>query len=117
MLENIALIKEVHFNMPTKQAQLLAREFLDKIDLSYIGEFRINQCSFSQLFFVKLIRALMSKEKKVIIKTPYSLLYSLRDMKNICQKIDILNIDKDILILDTYNNEINYVESSCNMIK
>jgi len=117
MLENIAIIKEVHFWMNTKEAQLLAKEFLDKIGLVHIGEYRLHQCSLQERFFVILIRALMTKEKKIIIKMPYAILYNLRDMRNICQKIDSLNSDKDIIILDTFNNEINYKEALCNIIK
>jgi len=117
MLENISLIKEVNFDMSIKDAHILANEFLDKIGLSYIGRFRINQCELSEIFFVLLIRALMTKERLVIIKLPYRLLYTLADIKNICQKIEILNNNKDILILDTFNNKINYKETICNIIE
>ena len=117
MMENISLIKEVNFGMSIKNAQILANEFLDKIELSYIGKFRKHQCQLSDIFFVLLIRALMTKERLVIIKSPYRLLYTLTDIKNICQKIDILNSDKDILILDTLNNKMNYKETICNIIE
>ena len=117
MLENISLIKEANFGMSIKDAQLLANEFLDKIELSYIGKFRKHQCTLFEIFFVLFIRALMTKERLVIIKLPYRLLYSLVDIKTICQKIDTLNNDKDILILDTFNNKMNYKETICNIIE
>ena len=117
MLENISLIKEANFSMSIKDAQLLAKEFLDKIELSYVGKLRINQCNLFEIFFVLFIRALMTKDRVVIIKLPYRLLYTLADIKMICQKIEILNNNKDILILDTFNNKINYMESICNIIE
>lgn len=118
MLENIALIREVHTRMPTKQAQKQAKQYLAKIDLESIGNNRINQCSSIEIFYVMCIRALMMKEKKIIIKTPYALVENLRDIASVLENVTKLNNEnKDILILDTQNNQIHYKGCQCNIVK
>ena len=117
MVENIALIKEVNFLMPTKKAQAIAWEYLKRLGLSHIGNYRINQCSAIEIFYVMFIRALMTKEKTIIIKTPYAILESLREIKFIFNNIEMINDNKNILILDTLNNQIHYEGCSCNIVK
>ena len=117
MLENIALIKEVHFRMPTKKAQALATEYLQKINLSHIGDYRVNQCSSLEVFYVMFIRALMTKEKNIIVKTPYAIIESLRDIKSVFNNIEKLNDEKKIFILDTQNNQTHYEGCLCNIVK
>jgi len=117
MLENIALIKEVHEHLPTKDAQAKAKEFLKKIDLENISLYRLNQCNSFEIFCVALIRSLMTKEMNVIIVSPFYLVDSLRDFNTILKIIEKLETKKNILILDTISNETHYKESSCNIIK
>lgn len=81
MLENIALIKEVHAFMSTSKAEALAAGLLEAIDLDYIGQNRVTSCSNTEIFYVMFMRSLMSDEKNIIIVTPYSILYDLRDFK------------------------------------
>ncbi|WP_373004709.1 hypothetical protein [Sulfurimonas sp.] len=117
MLENIALIKEVHEHMPTELAQKEAKESLKKIDLENIAFNRLNQCNSYEVFCVCLIRALMTKESDVIIVSPFHLIDNLRDIKTIVSAIDKLKVMKNILILDTISNETHYKDSSCNIVK
>jgi len=117
MLENIALIKEVHEHMPTQKAQEEAKTFLEKIGLENIGLNRLNQCNSYEVFCVALIRALMTKEMNVIIVSPFHLIDNLRDIETVISTIRKLEIKKNILILDTLSNEIHYKGSSCNIVK
>ncbi|MDA3909557.1 MAG: hypothetical protein PF437_10780 [Sulfurimonas sp.] len=117
MLENIALIKEVHEHMPTKKAQEEAKESLKKIELENIGLNRLNQCNSYEVFCVCFIRALMTKESDVIIVTPFHLIDNLRNIKTIISIVEKLQVKKNILILDTISNEIHYKDSSCNIVK
>jgi len=117
MLENIALIKEVHEHMPTQKAQEEAKTFLEKIGLENIGLNRLNQCNSYEVFCVALIRALMTKEMNVIIVSPFHLIDNLRDIESVISTIQKLELKKNILILDTLSNEIHYKESSCNIVK
>ncbi|EHP29489.1 hypothetical protein SMGD1_0963 [Sulfurimonas gotlandica GD1] len=117
MLENIALIKEVHEHLPTKEAQEQAKELLEKIDLGNIALYRLNQCDSFEIFCVSLIRALMTKEMNVIIVSPFHLVDNLRDIDIILTTITKLETEKNILILDTISNETHYKGSSCNIVK
>ena len=117
MLENIALIKEVHELLPTKLAQKEASEYLQIIGLGDIGLNRLTQCSSLDIFYILIIRALMTKEMNVIIVTPFHLVDNLRDMESVLANIQKLNDKKNILILDTISNETHYKGCSCNIVK
>ncbi len=117
MLENIALIKEVHEHLPTKSAQAEAREALAKIELEKISLFRVNMCDAYEIFCVSLIRAMMSNDKRLIIISPLNLLDSLSSIDDLVDIINKLQMNKDILILDTLSNETHYKEASCNIVK
>jgi len=60
----------------------------------------------------------MMEEKKIIIKTPYTLVENLRDIASVLDNIAKLNYEnKEILILDTQNNQIHYKGCQCNIVK
>ncbi len=116
--ENISLIKEVNELLSRKKSEKIADEYLEKINLAHIGLLRLSQCSSIEIFYTMFIRALMTKERKIIIVTPLSLIKNLRDIKELVQNINILNIHKkDILILDTITNENQYKGCRCHIIK
>jgi len=117
MLENIALIKEVHELLGREKAEALANEYLQKIGLSHIGLYRLNQCSDVEIFYVMYIRALMSKATDVIITTPFSLISNLRDIEPIIATLKLLGSEKNIFILDSVINELHYKEKSCHIVK
>jgi ABC-type lipopolysaccharide export system ATPase subunit len=117
MLENIALIKEVHKHMPTQQAQEEAKAFLKKIELEDIAFKRLHQCNTYEIFCISLIRALMTDEMNVIIVSPFYLIDNLRNINAVIEIIQKLEVKKNILILDTFSNEIHYKGSSCNIVK
>ena len=117
MLENISLIKEVHEHMPIEKSQELAMEFLNRVNLSNISLNRIHECSTLEIFYVMFIRALMSSEKRVIIEVTSSVVESLVHMQNVLNGIELLNIGKEIVILDLKERETYYKESRCNIIK
>ena len=81
MLENIAIIKEVHELMSIDEAEDIAREELKKISLSQIALYRLTQCSPIEIFYVMLIRAIMAKEMNVIIVTPFLLVDNLSEIE------------------------------------
>ncbi len=117
MLENIALIKEVHQFIKTSSAQKEALYYLSKIDLQNVGKNRLTQCTSLEIFYISFIRALMTKEMNVIILTPFHLIDNLRDIETVLASIQKLEIKKNILILDTFSNETHYKGCSCNIIK
>jgi len=117
MLENIAIIKEVHELKATVDAQEEATQYLKKIHLESIGTNRLTQCSELEIFYIMLIRALMTKEMNAIISAPFSLINNLREVKTLLKNIEILNNGKNILILDINSNESHYIGSSCTIIR
>ena len=117
MIENIAIIKEVKELMSTKEAHGLALDLLKKINLENISAKRTTTCSAQEEFYVMFIRALMTRERTIIIQRPFSIINNLRDINTLIKNIEILNKDKDIIILDTIINKIHYKECSCSMIK
>jgi len=117
MIENIALIKEVHERLSIEKAENIAKEYLEKIGISDIGLNRLNECNSLEIFYVMFIRALMSKEMNVIIVTPFSLISNLRDIQPIIDSIEILNEGKNILIFDNITNKSHYEGSSCPIVK
>ncbi|EQB39270.1 hypothetical protein M947_07315 [Sulfurimonas hongkongensis] len=117
MLENISLIKEVHEHLATKYAQKQAREALAKIDLERISLHRVNMCNAYEVFCVSLIRAMMSDDKNVIIVSPINLLDNLSSINDLISIIKKLDINKEVVILDTLSNEAHYKEVSCTIIK
>ena len=118
IVENIALIKEIHEHLETSIAQEEALSYLEKINMSHIKKLRISQCSEVETLYVMIIRALMTKEKTIVISRPFSIVHFLIDIKTIIDTILVLNNNKNILILDLSVNEAEYKkESRCNMIK
>ncbi|MBU1659589.1 hypothetical protein KKG72_11165 [bacterium] len=117
MLENIALIKEVHELMPISKAEALAQEYLAKIALEDIGLLRLVQCTPTDIFYVMLIRALMSKEMNIIILTPFYLIHDLKSIQTILENMQLLNNNKEITIFDIITNEIHYEGCLCNTVK
>jgi ABC-type lipoprotein export system ATPase subunit len=118
MLENIALIKEVHHLLPTPKAQAEAKELLATIDLEHIGRNRLNQCSSLEIFYVMFVRAMMTDEENIFIVTPFFLIKKLAEVESVLEKIAHINHSaKNIIILDTLVNQSHYKGELCNIIK
>lgn len=118
MLENIALIKEVHHLTPTSIAQAEAIELLSIIALENIGRNRLNQCTSLEVFYVMFIRAMMSDEENISIITPFFLIKKLSEIDSVLENIARINNGvKNIIILDTLTNQSHYKGDLCNIIK
>lgn len=118
MLENIALIKEFHEHMPTSQAQNIAKEYLQKLELTRIANYRANQCTSLELFYVMVIRALMSQKKDILIVTPLMLIKKIDTMNAIIETLEQFNNgEKNMTILDTLSNKFYYKGCRCNIIE
>jgi len=117
IVENISLIKEAHEFMPRSLAQKKANEFLEKINLANISLFHVEQCSKVEIFYVMLIRAIMTKENKIIIKISHAIVDAFENLNVVLEAIEKLNIEKEILIVDIQANETYYKGTLCSMIK
>ena len=92
---NIALIKEYHENMPRLQAQRLAIECLDRLNLSHIAHRRNPSLNTEERFCVMLLRAAMVKDALILIDQPFKMIPHLKDTKFITsalKKVDDLYV-------------------------
>ncbi len=64
-----------------------------------------------------LIRAMLSDNKKIFIVTPFTLISTLIEIKEISDVISKLDIKQDIIILDMQNNKTNYEGDLCHIVK
>ena len=117
MIENISLIKEVHEHMPIVDAQKLALEYLKRVNLEYIAQKRVNECTVIEIFYVMFIRALMSSERRVMIEVTHSVVDSLSNIEKLLESIALLNRDKDVSILDLQERKNYYKDGRCNIIE
>ena len=63
------------------------------------------------------IRALMTKEKIILIKMPLSIIDKWKNIASVIDKVSNISTTKEIVILDTIHNEIHYRGSLCNIVK
>jgi ABC-type nitrate/sulfonate/bicarbonate transport system ATPase subunit len=90
---NIALIKEYHENMPKRQAQRLAIEYLQRVGLGQIAYKRNPALTSEERFCVMLLRAAMVQEAMLVIDQPFKIIPHLQDIQYITtalKKIDDL---------------------------
>jgi len=63
------------------------------------------------------IRALMSKEKSIIILTPLALMSNLSNMQTVIDTLHLLETEKEIFIFDTLTNKSHYEGNPCLIVK
>lgn len=114
MCENIALIKAFHERMPIEDANALAIEMMSSVGLENIVYKRVNSCSKEEMFLVMFIRAIMSKDERVIVKSPNKLLDNLLNIKELLTTMRELNSSKKVIIVDLVNNKNYYEGTLCN---
>jgi len=108
MIENIALIHEVHNHTPTNIAQEEAKEYLNKIKKLDIGLKRTHQCNEVEIFYIMIIRALMTSEKTIVILHPLAILQNIEFLAISMKNLSILNDNKNIIILENDINRFHY---------
>lgn len=108
MIENIAIIHEVHNHTPVNVAQDEAKTYLKKIDKLDIGLKRTHECNEVELFYIMIIRALMTKEKNIVIVHPLSILKHIEFLAIAMKNLGILNEEKNIIILENDINRFHY---------
>jgi ABC-type nitrate/sulfonate/bicarbonate transport system ATPase subunit len=84
---NIALIKQYHENMPRPQAENMALNALQRLDLAYIANKRNPSLTNEERFCVFLLRACMVKDAIVMIDRPFKIIPHLKDISFIFQTL------------------------------
>ncbi len=108
MIENIALIPEVHKHISVKKAQELAQACLAKIDKEDIALKRMHQVNEVEMFYVLIARALMDSRETIVIINPLSILKHVEFLAIAMKNLAILNKEKNIIILENDINRFHY---------
>lgn len=118
MLENIALISQVHEKLSITRSHKKAYEALSTLDLGRIASLRYENCSAKEKFYVQLLRANILKDAKVIIEQPFMLLAEEMSIEFILNALQRLNISYDrVSIIDLIHQQSNYKEPQCHIEK
>jgi len=84
---NISLIKQYHENMPLNQAQDVALNALQRLNLKHIANKRNPFLNNEERFCVMLLRAVMVREASVIIDRPFKIMPHLNDINFVLQAL------------------------------
>ncbi len=83
VLQNIALIKAYHYNMPSKEAEALALHYLEKLTLTGIAFKRNPALNYEERFCAMILRAVMVEDNTVLIDRPFQIMPDLKDSRYI----------------------------------
>jgi ABC-type nitrate/sulfonate/bicarbonate transport system ATPase subunit len=84
---NIALIKQYHENMPRSQAENMALNALQLLDLAHIANKRNPSLTNEERFGVLLLRACMVRDALILIDRPFKIIPHLPDINFIFQAL------------------------------
>ena len=107
IIENIALIEEVHqrYNRDTSHKNALKK--LEKLNMQYLATKQLSECNEFEKFSLMLIRASMMQYVTIVIITPLVQYQSQDSLEYLTQTMKILEIEKRTIILDLslYKND------------
>ena len=116
MIENIALLLQVHQHMNRKSAQKVAYDALKSLGIIALAPLRYDACSDKEIFYVQLIRAFVLKSAKIVIDQPFVFLAEENSINFILDALDALLVPyQQVIILDLKHQESHYKESSCHI--
>lgn len=118
MLENIALVLQIHQGLSRAKAHKIVSAVLDLLNLEKISQLRYESCSNKEIFLVQIIRACIQKDAKIIIEQPFILLNEEASLDFIFETLDMLGIAHErVLVIDLQHQENYYKESGWHIIK
>lgn len=118
MLENIALVLQVHEHLSRKQAHQEVYHALNALGLEKIAMLRYEACSDKEIFLVQLIRACIKKDVRIIIEQPFLLLGDEFNLDFVFNALDTLNIACErVLVVDLIHQKNYYQEDRCHIIE
>lgn len=113
MLENIALIEQVHSRLSVKQAESRALQRLTLIGAESIALKRSPQCTEEEKFLTMLLRATSMPVSQVFILFPLSLMPHEDGMAPVLNRIQQIDTQIPLQILDLQSNLIHYQGLPC----
>ena len=108
IIENIALIEEVHQNLPREVAHTNALEKLSLLRLETIAMSRIASCNQFEYFNVLLIRASMMLDAKIYVVLPLQQFHTNSSIGDMLQSIVDVSVEEKITILDLVSSVEDY---------
>lgn len=119
VIENIALIQEVHQRVVREVAHSNALEKLRLLGLEKIAKSRIATCSQFERFCVSMIRASMMLDAKIYIILPLQQFHTNNSIEDTLQSVCDINIQEQVIILDLVSNieEYKLKGATCHIIE
>lgn len=119
IIENIALIKEVHERMPRRNAHGAAQMALDTLGYGRIAHTRPAACTVDERFAAQVIRASMLQNATMVIINPFVMLDDSKPIEWIADLLLRLDVAATALILDVNINRPKYAAGGkrCSMIE
>ncbi len=116
MVENIALIIQVHERLSRKKAQKFAYDALKTLGLDHLASLRYDACTAEEIFYAQLIRAFVKKGARIVIDQPFVFLTEQNSINFILNALDALLIPyQRVLIVDLKHQQSHYKEVSCHI--
>ncbi len=118
IIENIALIEEVHQRYDRVSAHNNALKKLSLLNMESLATKRPSQCNTLELFSLMLIRASMMQYVTIVIITPLVQYQSSNPVDHLINTLQILEIENRTLILDLalYKNDYKEKGLTCHTI-
>jgi len=119
IIENIALIEEVHQRVPRELSHRHVLEKLKAVNMQKIAQYRTSQCNEYENFVARLIRASMMQYATIIIISPLQQFFSKEPVDVLINVICDLKIEDSVEILDLTLYENDYADKGveCHIIK
>ncbi len=119
IIENIALIEEVHERYEREKSHANALEKLKKLNLQDLQTKRPSQCSDLELFSLSLIRASMMRYVTITVITPLVQYQSENSLEHLFKVLNILDVKERTIVLDLslYENDYKDKGITCNIIR
>ncbi len=108
IVENIALIKEVHEGYSREAAHALAEEALESFDYGHISRLRSVNCNDGERFIAQLLRATMTQYDKIVIVRPFVMLRDTVEMEVMGASVYRIAQNRECIVLDMRSNRSKY---------
>lgn len=118
VIENIALIEEIHQRFDRVKSHHNAMKKMQLLDLEHLATQHPSKCSEIEKFSLALIRASMMRDVTIVIITPLVQYPSQAPIEQLEKIMQILAIQKRTIILDLtlYENDYNEKGLTCHTI-
>jgi ABC-type lipoprotein export system ATPase subunit len=119
IVENIALIQEVHLRVPRIESHRRVLELFNVVNIQKIAQYSTTHCSDYEKFAARLIRASMMQYATIIIISPLQQFFSKEPIDVLVKLILDLKLEKRVEILDLTLYENDYTDRGllCHIVK